>query len=110
MTVDGAVCTGERLRQRPENNRDRNNVVSGRAIRALAPVPALDWPTDLFTSVIVGDDALDSELEPIERPRVLGHQPLNQQTVPPLFGDNDPGTVIWRCRSAHASTLAVVGP
>jgi hypothetical protein len=105
MTSDVAVCTGERRRRRTESNRQFNRLAGDRGIRALASVPALDWPADLFTSAIADDDAFDSELTPNDGSRVPGREAPKTHAV---FGDDDP--VTWPYQSGHASMLAGVAP
>lgn len=88
MNADAAVCTGERRRRQSDNDAEAEQPTGDRAIQALAPVPVLDWPADLFASAIVDDDAVDGA---------------------PL-ADGMALIVIWPSKSARASTSLGVAP
>jgi len=110
MTTDNAVHTGERRRQRSEIAGDLNGVAVGRTVRALPPVPILDWPANLFVSAIVDNNEFDDELVRNNQPRFPSHESPNKHTVPPVFDDGVHGTVIWPRQPAHSSSFAGAAP
>jgi hypothetical protein len=116
MTADEGARTGERLRQKWENIRQRDavdlpeSVTVGRALIAMTLVPTLDWPRDLFADAYADDDEWDDELTIGERVRASGRQSPRVDTVLPVSGDVAYGPVIWRRVPAHGSALAGVAP
>jgi hypothetical protein len=102
MTANEPAYTGQHRRQQAKKPQDSHAAAGGRAIRALAPLPGLDWRADLFASAIVDDYELDDELARDDRSYVPVHE------LPDSDGDR--GTVVWLYLPAHPSVLAGVAP
>jgi hypothetical protein len=99
MTANEPTYKGERRRQQAKNPQDHHDT---RAIRALAPLPDVDWRADLFASAIVDDYELNDELARDDRSHVPVHE------LPESDGDRR--TVIGLYQPAHPATLAGIAP
>lgn len=118
MTADETARAGERRRQQPKNAWDRDavepplhpcGITIGGVLTAMTPVPALNWPVDLFadTWVTLDDDDPDGELLLNETACATAGELPCGEAVSAVFDGAASATAIWWRLPVHGPIAGV---